>query len=238
MTMPKIIFALLFLGLAWTDGVCPVLAAEDEADGEARIEFADCPPEVQKTIQRESLGARLDGVFKETDDGELFFTAEVSFGQLHYEIVVAADGTLLEKVLEDDEQGDSDEIEFSDCPTAVQKTLRREAMDAAIEEIEKRESGEQEIYVAEVVLDGKGYRIKVAEDGTLISKALDDEDDDEKEEETELIIVEERRNENKVSLKLSGKSFEIKVVDDGILISFAPDDDDDCDDDDECKDDD
>ena len=83
--------------------------------------------------------------------------------------------------LADDEKEDKEEktIELSDCPKAVQKTLKREANGSELEEITKEEEDGKTVYEAEVEIDGKDYEIEVAEDGTLLSKELEDEEDEE-----------------------------------------------------------
>jgi hypothetical protein len=95
-----------------------------------------------------------------------------------YEIEVAADGILLEKKVKDEEEV---AIKLADCPVAVQKTLQREAGGAAIDKVDRESRAGRVIFEIDVKIDGKNYEILVAEDGLLISKALDEEDEDEEE---------------------------------------------------------
>jgi hypothetical protein len=83
--------------------------------------------------------------------------------------------------LANDEKEEKEEkaIELSDCPKAVQKTLKREANGSELEEITKEEEDGKTVYEAEVEIDGKDYEIEVTEDGTLLSKELEDDDDEE-----------------------------------------------------------
>lgn len=78
--------------------------------------------------------------------------------------------------------GGSDEaIKLTDCPKAVQKTLKRESRGGKIVEIEKEEEDGKTTHEAEVMIDGKEYEVEIAECGTLLSKVLvDEEADDEK----------------------------------------------------------
>ncbi len=154
---------------------CPAIGDE--------IALADCPAAVQKTFEREANGAKLEDIEKETEDGKTIYEAGVTLDEKEYEIVVAEDGTLLEKILEDEEDeddGDDEEeveIKLSDCPAAVQKTLKREANRADIDALDKETKDGEAIYEADVKFDGKNYEIRIAEDGILISKALDAEDE-------------------------------------------------------------
>ncbi len=84
-----------------------------------------------------------------------------------------------EKEVDDDK---SVKVKIEDLPEAVRKTLKREAGDGKIKEIEKETEDGKTIYEAEVIIDGSKYEIEIAENGKLISKTLyDDEDDDDKE---------------------------------------------------------
>lgn len=69
-------------------------------------------------------------------------------------------------------------IKFADAPAAVQKTLQREAFGATIAEVDQETEGGKTIYEADVKIDGRNYEIKVAADGTLLSKEIDEEEED------------------------------------------------------------
>lgn len=77
-----------------------------------------------------------------------------------------------------DEEDEANEVhvKFSDAPAAVQSTLTKNADGKTIETLDKEEHHGKTIYEADVMQDGKNYEIKVAEDGTLLSKKLDMED--------------------------------------------------------------
>lgn len=69
-------------------------------------------------------------------------------------------------------------IPLDQAPAAVRATLAAEARGVAIAQVEKETEGGKVHYEAKATIDGKRYEIKVAEDGKLISKKLDDDDDD------------------------------------------------------------
>ena len=75
------------------------------------------------------------------------------------------------------EEGKEVKMKFSEVPAAVQKTLTDEAKGAKIETVDKETDKGKTIYEADVKIDGTNYEIKVAEDGKLISKAVDEEDE-------------------------------------------------------------
>ncbi len=74
------------------------------------------------------------------------------------------------------------EVELSDCPRAVQKTLKRESRGGKIVEIERESEDGETIYESEVVIDGHAYEIEIAEDGTLLSKIIEEDDDEDEDE--------------------------------------------------------
>lgn len=152
-------------------------AAEEK---EVKVKLADCPAAVQKTLQREANGGTINEVDKELDDGKTIYEVDVKIDGKNYELTVAENGTLLGKVLDEDEEEEEKEekLKLSDCPEAVQKTLKREANSATIDAVDKETEDGKTVYETDVKIDGKNYEIKVAADGTLISKTLDDEDED------------------------------------------------------------
>lgn len=81
---------------------------------------------------------------------------------------------------EDDDRGEREvRVRLQDCPQAVQDTIKKEAGNGKILEIEKETSRDGKVvYEAEIKIDGKIWEIEVAPDGKLLSKELEEEDDD------------------------------------------------------------
>src|SRR5687768_9218196 len=76
------------------------------ADGkEEKVKLSDCPEAVQKTISDNANGGKIVEIEKETKkDGTVTYEAEVKKADgTEIEIVVAADGKLIEIEVEDDE---------------------------------------------------------------------------------------------------------------------------------------
>ncbi len=73
---------------------------------------------------------------------------------------------------------DEEQVSINQVPPAVKATILAEAGTGTIKEIEKENENGQIIYEAEVIIDGQETDIKVATDGTLLGKEVDDEDDD------------------------------------------------------------
>lgn len=149
---------------------------DEKEEDEIKIKLADAPAAVQKTLQREAAGAAINEVVKETEDGKTTYEAKVKIDGQEYEIKVAADGTLIEKRLEDEDE--EVHIKIGDAPAAVQKTLMREAAGVKIEKVDKLSRDGRTLYEADAKIDGKIYEMIVTAEGLLLSKELDEDDDD------------------------------------------------------------
>jgi len=133
---------------------------------ELRISLADCPVAVQKSLWRESFATEIRAVYKEGEDEEAIYEAEIVLDGKKYEVRVDSEGVLLEKEWEEEDK----QIPLIDCPFAVQKTLRRESFGARIETVEEESVYGRTNYEADVLIEGRQYEIKVTSDGALISK--------------------------------------------------------------------
>ena len=82
-------------------------------------------------------------------------------------------------------EGKEEKVAFAQLPAAVQKTLNDEGKGNKIETADKESEDGKTVYEADVKIEGTNYEIKVAEDGSLISKKLDQEEDKDKDEKKE-----------------------------------------------------
>jgi hypothetical protein len=71
---------------------------------------------------------------------------------------------------EKEEEGDEVKMKFAEVPAAVQKTLTEQAMGEKIDTVDKEMGKGKVVYETDVNHGGKEWEIRVAEDGTLISK--------------------------------------------------------------------
>ena len=92
---------------------------------------------------------------------------------------------------DDEEEGDDEDKEdenevtvtIDQVPAPVRDTIRAEAGDNPIKEIEAETKNGQTIYEAEWVADGKEVELKLSADGKIIEKQVEDADDDDDKEE-------------------------------------------------------
>jgi len=136
---------------------------------DAEVPIERCPGAVQATIRSEAFGEKVGAVGKDMKYGVTIYETAVVHQGKSYEIVVAEDGTLVEKVLVIDDE----EVELAKCPAAVQATLHTHAKGGTIHDITRSTGISRHTFEAEVEIKGKVYLIDVAESGLLISKSLE-----------------------------------------------------------------
>ena len=101
--------------------------------------------------------------------GVTIFETVVEHKGKSYEIVVAEDGTLVEKVLVIIDE----EITLEQCPVAVKISLHEYAQGGTIGDITRSSGIGRHTFEAEVKIKDSIYLIEVAENGHLISKSLE-----------------------------------------------------------------
>ena len=114
-----------------------------------------------------STGAVINGHVVKTEDGKYKYDGD---GDYKYK-----NGDYKVKV-----EGDEVKISFAECPAPVKATLNKESGNAKIDTVDKETDEGKTIYEADVMIDGQNYEIKVAEDGKLISKKMDNEEGEKK----------------------------------------------------------
>jgi hypothetical protein len=133
------------------------------------LPFDRCPAVVQATLRSESFGEKLGAISRDMKYGQVIYQTGIDHKGKTYQIVVAEDGTLVEKVLVVDDE----EIKLSDCPPAVRAALHEHAKGGEIGDITCSTGIGQKTYEAEVKIRDKVYLIEVGESGLLISKSLE-----------------------------------------------------------------
>ena len=134
-----------------------------------KLPFDRCPAAVQASFRSEAFGEKVEAVGRDMKYGVTIYQTVIAHKGKSYEIVVAEDGTLVEKDLVIDDE----EIKFSDCPAAVRAALHEHAKGGEIGDITRSTGIGQHTFEAEVKIKAKVYLIEVAESGLLISKSLE-----------------------------------------------------------------
>ena len=164
------------------------LAGRQTTQQEEGISLDQVPAAVKATLL--SQGGTIEEIEMETENGRTIYEADVLIDGQKTEVKVAANGSLIGKEADDednDEEGadedqeDEDEAPLSidQVPDAVKATLLREAQGGTVMEIERENEDGQIVYGAEVVINGQPFELKVAPDtGKLLSKEADDENEE------------------------------------------------------------
>ena len=104
----------------------------------------------------------MDDVGKDIKYGVTIYETVVEYKGKSYEIVVAEDGTLVEKVLVIDDE----EVELAKCPPPCRPPCGRTPRAGTIRDITRSTGIGQPTFEAEVEIKGKVYLIEVAESGS------------------------------------------------------------------------
>jgi len=136
---------------------------------DAELTFAKCPGAVQATILSEAFGEKVDAVGKDMKYGVTIYQTLVKHKDKSYQLVVAEDGTLVEKVLVVNDE----DVTLDQCPPAVKVTLHEYAKGGKIGDITRSTGIIRHTFEAEVEIKGSVYLIEVSENGHLISKSLE-----------------------------------------------------------------
>jgi hypothetical protein len=140
---------------------------------EEEVPFERSPAAVQATFRSEGFGQKVGTVGKDLKYGVTIYEAVVDHKGKSYQIVVAEDGTLVEKVLIIDDE----DVELAMCPAAVRATLHEHSTGGTIGDITRSTGIGRHTYEAEIEIKGKVYLVEVAENGLLISKSLEAAED-------------------------------------------------------------
>lgn len=128
-----------------------------------------CPEAVRATFLSEAFGEKVDTIARDMKFGREIYQTVIKHKGKSYEIVVADDGTLVEKVLVIDDE----EVKLSECPAAVRAALHEHARGGEIADVTRFTGIGQPTFEAEVKMKDKVYLIEVTESGLLISKSLE-----------------------------------------------------------------
>lgn len=173
----KLVSLLVLAGLVLCIGA---VATKQTAEQEKAVSIDNVPEAVKATILAEAKGGTIGEIEMETENGQTAYEAEVTIDGQKVEIKVADDGKLLGKEADDDDDEDEDEdeqqVSIDQVPAAVKDTIL--AQGGTVKEIESENENGQTVYEADVIINGQEVEIKVAADGNLLSKEVEDEDED------------------------------------------------------------
>jgi uncharacterized membrane protein YkoI len=137
------------------------LAGPSRAD--QTVAFSDIPPAVQKTIQAQVAGGKMDGITKYAEDLDTVYDVDLTAKNgLKRDFTVAQDGTLL-----------SVEVTLAETPAAVRETIKTVLNGSGPDSIDKNLDDAGISYDIEGPGDdGKAIDFTVDDDGTVSSREV------------------------------------------------------------------
>ncbi len=131
---------------------------------EKKIQRADLPPAVEKTVAAQTQGATIKGFSQEKENGQTFYEAETTVNGHSRDITIDANGAVAEI---------EEQVSFDSLPAAVKAGLQAKAGDGKIVKVESLTKHDKLVaYEAKVQTAGKKKEIQVGPDG----KPLDHEE--------------------------------------------------------------
>jgi uncharacterized membrane protein YkoI len=131
---------------------------------EKKIQRADLPPAVEKTVAAQSKGATIKEFSQEKENGQLLYEAEMTFNGHSKDISIDPSGTLVEV---------EEQVSLDSLPAAAKVGLQAKADGGKIVKVESITKHEKLVaYEAQVQTAGKKSEIQISPDG----KPLDHEE--------------------------------------------------------------
>jgi hypothetical protein len=153
MRVPVLLFAALSLEAT--------LAGQEQ---EKKIQRADLPAPVEKTVATQSKGAIVKGFSEEKENGQTYYEAEMMVSGHSKDVLIDKDGVVVEV---------EEQVALDSLPGAVREGLQNKAGQGKIVKVESLTKQDKLVaYEAKVQADGKKKEIQVGPDG----KSLDHEE--------------------------------------------------------------
>jgi hypothetical protein len=127
---------------------------------ERKIQRADLPAAVEKTVNIQSRGAKINGFSEEKENGHTYYEAEMTIDGHSKDVLIDKDGGVVEV---------EEQLAYESLPVAVQEGLQRKAGQGKIVKIESlTKHGKLVAYEAKVLTDGTKKEVQVGPDGKVL----------------------------------------------------------------------
>ena len=124
---------------------------------EKKIQRADLPPAVEKTVVAQSQGATIKGFSQEKENGQTYYEAEMTVNGHSKDVTIDANGAVVEI---------EEQVALDSLPSIVKDGLQAKAGTGKILKVESLTKHDKLVaYEAKVQTDGKKKEIQVGPDG-------------------------------------------------------------------------
>ena len=131
---------------------------------EKKIQRADLPPAVEKTVAAVSQGATIKGFSREVENGQTLYEAEMTVNGRSKDVNIDSSGAVVEV---------EEQVAMDSLPAAVKEGLQAKAGEGKIIKVESITKHDRLVaYEAQVRTQGKKSEVQVGPDG----KPLDHEE--------------------------------------------------------------
>jgi uncharacterized protein HemX len=136
---------------------------EKEEGQEAKLALKDLPKAVQATVQRETVGAEIVGISKETAEGKTIYEIETKVKGLARDMLIDEKGVLTEV---------EEETNLASLPAALQAEIKKSIGKAKLVKLETVLNGSKVKtgYSALVETGGKQSEVEMGLDGKPLAK--------------------------------------------------------------------
>ena len=127
---------------------------------ERKIQRAELPPAVEKTVATESRGATILGFSQETEHGKTYYEAEMMVRGHSKDVLVDKSGSIVEA---------EEQITFESLPSGVKEGFQSKAGSGKILKVESlTKHGKLVAYEAKIISNDKMREIQVGPDGNAL----------------------------------------------------------------------
>ena len=134
-----------------------LLLAGSASAREKKIKRSDLPPAVEKTVAAQSVGATIRGFSTQKEKGQTFYEAEMTVDGHSKDVLIAADGAVVEI---------EEQVALDSLSAEVKAGLQAKAGKGKILKVESlTKKGKIVAYEAQVDSNGKKYEVQVGPDG-------------------------------------------------------------------------
>jgi uncharacterized membrane protein YkoI len=125
------------------------------------VKLEDVSPAAQAAIEAYTSGEGIEKITHEEEGEKQFYKVEYTNNGRKFELEVDKDGEVLEA---------EEIVTLEDLPPAAQETVKKEIAGSEIKELALMETTEgKNFYEVEFEKDGKEHKLKIAEDGTVLT---------------------------------------------------------------------
>jgi uncharacterized membrane protein YkoI len=126
---------------------------------EVKVGLKDLPPAVQKTVKDLIKDAKLKGLSKEEENGQIVYEVETIKNEKTRDILIDAAGAILEV---------EESTTLNQIPGPAKTAIEKAATGGKITKLETVTKGGVTNYEAAIVKAGKSSEIKVAANGSIV----------------------------------------------------------------------